>query len=312
MANDVSVLLKVAELYYIDRMNQNDIASIIGVSRPSISRMLEEARETGIVKISIEAPFEHNYKLTRQLNEKFELKDIVVIKGLGEYDYDNDNIAKAGADYLSSLISDGSILGITWGTTVERTVAHFPLKTDLKNVHVVQLTGSLGPNSTVMDGNELVFRLAQKMNGKHEFFNAPAYVWSESLQKELLLQPQIDLNVSLGRKLSIAYSGIGNIEANRNTLVSSGILDNQDLADLMSEGAVGTMIGRAYDINGQEVKYRNQFPISSSLDSLRTAPISIGAAVSKKRMKATLGAIRGGLINTLICDEELAEALLAE
>ena len=53
MANDISTLLKVAELYYLDKMNQNDIAKIIGVSRPSISRMLEEAREKQIVKISI-------------------------------------------------------------------------------------------------------------------------------------------------------------------------------------------------------------------------------------------------------------------
>ena len=57
MANDISTLLKVAEMYYLDRMNQNDIAKIIGVSRPSISRMLEEAREKQIVKITIEAPF---------------------------------------------------------------------------------------------------------------------------------------------------------------------------------------------------------------------------------------------------------------
>ena len=63
MANDISTLLKVAEMYYLDRMNQNDIAKIIGVSRPSISRMLEEAREKQIVKITIEAPFEIKRKV---------------------------------------------------------------------------------------------------------------------------------------------------------------------------------------------------------------------------------------------------------
>ena len=73
MANDISTLLKVAEMYYLDRMNQNDIAKIIGVSRPSISRMLEEAREKQIVKITIEAPFERNNALMTKLKEKFDL-----------------------------------------------------------------------------------------------------------------------------------------------------------------------------------------------------------------------------------------------
>lgn len=310
MANDMSILLKVAELYYLDRMNQNDIARIIGVSRPSISRMLEEAREKGIVKITIEAPFERNNLLMNQLKEKFDLTEIVVVKGIGDYTHDNDNIGRASADYLSNIISDSKLLGISWGVTVQHMVKHFPAMEELKNVQVVQLTGSLGPNGTVMDGNELVFRLAQKLNARHEFFNAPAFVGSEPLQKELLQQPQIMMNLGLGRKMDIAYSGIGNIEATRNTLVSSGILDNQDLNDLIAAGAVGTMIGRAFNIEGKEIKYRNQFPISSSLDSLRSAPLSIGAACSKNRAKATLGAINGNLINVLICDEALALELL--
>ena len=310
MANDMSTLLKVAELYYLDRMNQNDIARIIGVSRPSISRMLEEAREKGIVKITIEAPFERNNILMNRLKEKFDLMEIIVVKGIGDYNYDNDNIGRASADYLSSIITADKLLGISWGSTVQRMVKHFPTMDTVKNVHVVQLTGSLGPNGIVMDGNELVFRLAQKLHGRHEFFNAPAFVGSEPLQQELLKQPQILTNVALGRKMDIAYSGIGNIEATRNTLVASGILDNQDLNDLVAAGAVGTMIGRAFNIDGKEINYRNQFPISSSLDSLRSAPLSIGAACSKNRAKAALGAINGNLINVLICDEALAEELL--
>lgn len=309
MANDISTLLKVAELYYLDRMNQNDIAKIIGVSRPSISRMLEEAREKQIVKISIEAPFERNNTLMMQLKEKFDLLEVIVVKGLGEYDYDLNNVGKASADYISGVLANDRLLGISWGVTVEKMVKNFPAH-DLKNVHVVQLTGSLGPNRTVMDGNELVFRLAQKLDGRHEFFNAPAFVNSRKLQEELLAQPQIDLNISLGRKIDVAFSGIGNIETTRNTLVSSGILDNRDLNDLVAEGAVGTMIGRAFDINGKEIQYRNQFPISSGLDSLRLAPISIGAVCSKKRATATLGAINGKLINVLICDEEVGFELL--
>lgn len=309
MANDIAVLLKVAELYYLEGKSQNEIAKIIGLSRPSISRKLEEAREKKIVKISIETPFEKNNSLMMQIKEKYNLADVIVTKTLGDYQYDLDNIGKAAADYISSHLSNNKIIGISWGKTVEDMVKHFP-EIEISNIEVVQLTGSLGPNGTVMDGNELAFRLAQKMNAKHDFFNAPAFVESHALQKALLEQPQIQLNISLGRKLDFSFSGIGNIEATRNTLVSSGILNNIDLNELIEEGAVGTMIGRAFDIDGKEIHYRNQFPISSDLDSLRISPVSIGAACSKARAQAVQGAINGKLINILICDEELGEELL--
>jgi DNA-binding transcriptional regulator LsrR (DeoR family) len=244
-----------------------------------------------------------------KLKEKFDLLEVIVVKSLGDYEFNLDNVGKASADYINGVLADDKLLGISWGRTVEKMVKYFP-DHELKNVHVVQLTGSLGPNRTVMDGNELVFRLAQKLDGRHEFFNAPAFVNSRKLQEELLAQPQIDLNISLGRKIDVAFSGIGNIETTRNTLVSSGILDNRDLNDLLAEGAVGTMIGRAFDVEGKEIQYRNQFPISSGLDSLRLSPISIGAVCSKKRATATLGAINGKLINVLICDEEVGYELL--
>lgn len=310
MANDISTLLKAAELYYLEKMNQNDIAKVMGVSRPSISRLLEEAREKGIVKISIEAPFERNNSLMTELKELFALKDVIVIKDLGDYSYNMDNLGKASADYLCSVIHENIILGISWGKAVEKMVEYFP-SIKIKDSQVIQLNGSLGSEGDVKDGNELVFRLAQKISGRHEFFNAPAFVDTKELQKALFRQPQIIENIKLGRKMNIAFGGIGNIEPAHNTLVSTGILDNEDLIVLRNEGAVGTMMGRAFDLSGNEISYKKSYPISGDLSSLSSAPISIGAVCSKERAKAALGAIRGKLINVLICDENLAGELLA-
>lgn len=309
MGSNVSLLLKVAELYYVEGLNQNEIAKVIGVSRPSISRLLEEAREEGIVKISIEAPFQRNNGLASELRKKYDLKEVIVVKDLGEYKYNMENIGKAAADYLQGIIRDNIILGISWGKAVEVLVEHFT-ENQFKNSLAIQLNGSLGSEGSGKDGNELVYELGQKLGGKYEFFNAPAYVDSKDLQVALFRQPQIEEIVKLGRKMTIAYGGIGNLEVEFNTLVSAGILDNEDLVTLRGEGAVGTMVGRAYDLAGNEVLYKNRFPVSGELDVLRNAPISIGAVASKERAKAVLGAIRGRLINVLICDEELAEALL--
>lgn len=309
MANTISMLLKVAELYYLERMNQNEIAKIIGVSRPSVSRMLEEARDAGIVKITIEAPFQRNNGLILKMKEIFDLKEIIVVKDLGDYKYNLDNVAKAAVEYLTSLIQENTVLGISWGYAVELMVENFP-ELKLPKTLAVQLNGSLGSEGPRKDGNELVYRIGQKLGGKYEFFNAPAYVDSKELQKALFRQTQIEESLKMSRKIHVAFGGIGNLEVENNTLFSAGILDNEDLATLRAEGAVGTVMGRAFDLSGREVLYKNRFPISGELDVLRNAPVSIAGVASKKRAKATLGAIRGKLINVLICDEELAEELL--
>lgn len=309
MANSIPLLIKVSELYYVQRMNQSEIAKEIGVSRPSVSRLLEEARERGIVKITIESPFETNNTLSQKIKEKFMLNDVTVIKSLGDYRYNMDMIGKVAAEMISEKMEEKMIIGISWGRAAEVFVEHFPEK-QIKKTIALQLSGSLGSNGLKKDGNELVYRLSQKMGGVYEFFNAPAFVNSLLLQQELLKQPQIESNLSLGRKMHIAYNGIGNLQMQYNTLVSEGLLDNTDLSNFLSQGAVGSIMGRIYNLNGEEIEYVNKFPVSNNLEVLRSTPISIAAVASKERAKATLGAIRGKIINVLICDEELAEELL--
>lgn len=50
--------MDVARLYYEKDRTQNEIAEIYGISRPMVSKLLKEAKEEGIVKITIAAPGE--------------------------------------------------------------------------------------------------------------------------------------------------------------------------------------------------------------------------------------------------------------
>ena len=309
MKNNVPLLLKVAELYYMQGLNQSDIAEIIGVSRPSISRLLDEAREVGIVKISVEAPFQMNRTLSEQLIQTFALKDAIVIQDLGDYTYNMDMIGKVAAHYIAERLDTNSILGLSWGKATEMLVDYFPELT-LPHSLTLQLNGSLGSTGNRKDGNELVFRMSKKLGGAYKFFNAPAYVDSQRLQQELKYQGQIAANVDSAHKMSIAYNGIGNMQAPYNTLFAEGLLTNQDLSAMLERGAVGSIMGRLYDLEGQEILYQEKFPVANDLSVLKATPLSIGAVASKERSQATFGALKGDFINVLICDESLANELL--
>ena len=81
MGNNERSLIRTAELYYEEGLSQNAIAELLGTSRASISRMLDEARECGIVEIIVHTPVSKNSKLSVRLREKFGLRDAVVVAG---------------------------------------------------------------------------------------------------------------------------------------------------------------------------------------------------------------------------------------
>src|SRR5699024_1422039 len=72
-------IIRVAELYYKQGYSQQEISAMMGTSRPTISRLLNEAREKGIVKISINTPVNINYDLSTKIKKKFGLKDALVV-----------------------------------------------------------------------------------------------------------------------------------------------------------------------------------------------------------------------------------------
>src|SRR5690554_5239485 len=76
-ANDKRILVKVAYMYYDGNMTQQEIADKLGVSRPSVSRLLQKARQSGVVeiKISYEGSFA---KLEDALEKKFNLREAII------------------------------------------------------------------------------------------------------------------------------------------------------------------------------------------------------------------------------------------
>lgn len=304
------LMIRVAELYYMQNLNQSEIASIIGVSRPSVSRILEEARNSGIIRISIETPVGKVPTLSEKLRTHFGLRDAVVIAQKEDYYTSQSAVGKAAADYVFALLKDDRSIGVSWGTNVRQFVTHFPNSPHYSNSKVVQLHGSFGGNDPELDGYSFVWDLARKLNGEAFILSAPGYVSSEVFQKELCSLHQIQSILQIGESVDIAVNGLGHIALERNSLVKAGYLQKDQLDVLLKSGAVGQLLGRLYTLDGTEITAENLYPISTSLSSLKKIPFSIGLAVSKARAKAVFGAISAGYINVLFCDEELANALL--
>ena len=79
MVSKNSQIIRVAELYYLQNKTQQEIAKEIGVSRPTVSRLLEEARAQKIVEIKMNIREEVHVQLSCNLRKKLGIPEVIVV-----------------------------------------------------------------------------------------------------------------------------------------------------------------------------------------------------------------------------------------
>ena len=79
------------------------------------------------------------------------------------------------------------------------------------------------------------------------------------------------------------------------------------------QNAVGDVLCHFYDKNGEPVgaELDNRL-ISTPLQTLKSLNRVIGVSAGSNKVDAILGALRAGLLDVLITDEDTAEAVLAK
>jgi len=305
-------ILRIAELYYKQSYSQQQIATMLGTSRPTVSRLLNEAKEKGIVEININTPVNINYDLSTDLKEKFKLKDVLVVNA-------NDNneslavsqVGQVAARLDMSVIKDDMVIGVSFGKHVKHVIESIPYR-KMDNIRAVQLVGALGNGDPNTDGPELVIDLANRLNGEYRYINSPAVVDDINLRNSLLSQNQIKRTLELINQCDVAIHGIGSLDEENSSLKRSGYIDERLRNKYKDAGAVGHILGHLIDSHGKLVKETGFYTIGGSLDMLKDVEWSIGVATKMIKYKAVFAAIEGKYINCLVINDSLARKLLEE
>ncbi len=303
------LLMRAVELYYQQNLSQNEVAKIIGVSRPMVSRLLIEARNTGVVEIKIHSKIKKNGDLSYKLRNKFNLKDAIVVAGEYNYEEATQKCGIVAAEFLHSILENNMTIGITWGPMINALCDSLETR-EYYNVRILQMVGCLGSGNPEIDGIEIAHRISKKVNGTYSNIIAPAYVDNQYIQEYLLSQPQIASTIKNAGNSDIIISGVGSIYNNSSTLRISGFLKEDTRLKMIEKGCVGHIAARFFDTAGNEMFLENHLPIAVSLDTLSKAKWSIGICAAANRAKSVITAIKSGFINTLIADESIADEML--
>jgi DNA-binding transcriptional regulator LsrR (DeoR family) len=305
------LLAEIATLYYEEELSQAEIADRLGLSRSNVSRLLAEARQEGVVEITIHYPWRGMPDLEKLLIERFQLKDARILQ-TGHYGYSQvvQGLGVLAARYLETRLRDHMVLGISWSTGVYQVVNALRAARRL-GVTVVQLTGAVGSVAPILDGPDLARWLAQTLGGQYRYLHAPLIVESAEMRQALEQERAIRETLDLARRADIALVGIGSIQPALSTLLQAGIVDERGLETVAALGAVGDICTYHYNIQGCLVPLELHRRIMAiDLPSLARVPLVIGVAGGREKAEAILGALRGSYINCLVTDEVAANEVL--
>ncbi len=307
-----TILVEAAKLYYEHQLSQLEISKKLGVSRPTVSRLLQQARSTGIVRIEITDPSEVGTQLESALIRKYGLKKAVVVPN----DTDNNRIikkrlGKAAVLLVDKLISEGIILGISWGTTMQQ-VARQIRSRKVKDMVVVQLNGGISRAELDTHASEIAKTIGESYKAIPYLMPLPAVVDSASLKKAILSDKNISRTLELGQKAEIALFTIGSFGFN-SVLVKADYFEPNEVDELLKSGAVGDICSRIIKADGTICsKDLNNRTIGIELEELKKKQYSIAVVGGKEKLSATRAGLNGKWFNTLITDEWTATELLRD
>src|SRR5690625_1451605 len=118
---DLKLTVRAAWYYYIEGQTQDYIAQNLGISRVKTTRLLANARESGIVQFRIQSKDAPCLELERRLKQTFHLMDAVVEPTPIDADNTIRVIGLATGDYLSEFFIANMNIGFGWRRTLTYT-----------------------------------------------------------------------------------------------------------------------------------------------------------------------------------------------
>ena len=302
----------VAELYYLRDQSQSTIAELTGFSVSKVSRMLSQARDAGIVQISVQAAPDQLAQDGARLAAALGIPDARITPGRSDDPVRATRLcAVAAAPWVAEQLPEAGVLGLAGGFTVAALVDALPPR---RRAHltIVPTVGGWDPATPHLDINELARRTAERLGCHYQRLHAPGRLDSVEVRDALLADSAIRVTTDFWKRLSVALIGVsGSPLAVPGYTTVMDRLNAEERARLAAEGVVGDMMGHLFDFDGRVVNDPTAGrTIAAPLDALRNASHVIAIAAGSHKVDSIIGACRSGLVHTMITDQPTAEAVL--
>jgi len=302
--SDFDQLVQASRLYYELGETQHAIAVRLGVTRPQVSRLLKRARAEGIVEIRIVDRTAVESPAAESLRNAFGLDAVHLAPTLaGPEDLTRRMVGRLAAEVLRGVLRPGTTVGIGDGASVSATAAALEETATPLAATVVPLCGGYWSSRPE---REPYRRVADALGAQVRGLMAPGLVDDAATQRALVAHAGVRSIIDLWDRLDVALFGIGG------PAWSAAQLGEPVERELEAMAAVGEVLVTPFDLDGRFVcPALRERVIAFDARRLGRLPVSIGVAAGESKVRPILGALRAGVVRTLVTDVATAEAVVA-
>ena len=310
--NRASLLLEVARMYWDEGLGQTEIARRTGYSRPTISRMLAEARRVGVVTVTVAHPIERLMALEKRLVDAFGLKTARVSEATPGNGSDvGPDVARTAADLLLESCGPHSVIAVSNGRAVAAVVHHTPERSWPSSTCVAML-GSVGESFNTEDGPDVCRNLSLRLGGRFRSLTVPLVFDSLALARAVREEDQVATTLELAARSDIALTGVGTVGTSVSPLLRRWMTP-EVVRECRKRNVVAHVCGHHLDASGRHVHTALcDRTLCLDPERLREIPLVVGVAAGPDKIVAIRAALRGGYLSALVTDEATARAVLKD
>lgn len=314
MNDKLRILYKIAYDYYVEKLKQKDIANRYNINRVQVSRYLKEAEKKGLIKIKVINPMDdEKNEIENKFISKFPIKKAIIASTYSEnIDVTMIAIAEEAIKYFNKVFKPTDKIGIGWGSTLYKISQEFKSNKIYPEIKFIPLAGGSLELDKEFQTNHISFMFTEKLQGESLQLMAPFYLKSLKEYNTIINNVEVKKIISMWGELSKAIIGIGN-NFSKTPLIKLGAFSKVELTKLLNYRQVGDILTQYFNLKGEfcELPIYKQlinFPVKS-LEEVEEV-IAVAGGISKKY--SIIGALRSGLIDTIILDSFTAQEIIKE
>ncbi|MEG0505918.1 MAG: sugar-binding domain-containing protein [Longicatena sp.] len=308
-SDKLQLLVSVAKLYYIENMTQNEIANLLGVSRPLISKYLQEAKTLGVVNIEINdlSAGDNSDEISKLICKKYHLKTFYIIPASTNKDLNDQMFDDYVASYIFDNYVDNSLVGLGWGSVIGTAIAKMNADDYKRKLmgKVIPIISNAPISYRNYHTNELVRMLAEKTGLKAEYLYSPV-ICSNASERDIFMNTEQVKNM-FEQYLHLDYAII---QIRNFPSVPDLATEARFEKKLHEQHATGMLLGYYFDINGQIITSNHDYSIQIPVESIKACPNTIAIINARVGVNTAIGALRSGLFDHILISESVVSELM--
>lgn len=308
--DEAALAARAAWLYFAGGKTQAEVAELLNVPNTKAHRLIARASRDGLIRVFVEGPIAGCIALEEELKSRFGLTTCEVVPNVDEGPLPLRTLGIAGARYIRSLIEQRThdLIAFGHGRTLAAAVDYLP-SVPANGVRFVSLLGGLTQRFAASPF-DVIHRLAERTGA--EAYVMPVPFFANTVKDKEVLQSQYGVSevIELARKAPLYIAGIGEIDS-KSFIASGGMIDDDDMKEVMASGACGELLGQFFAGDGLHVPATvSDRALAPRIEDLRSHRI-VALAGGTSKTQAIRAILASGLLFGLITDEATALRLVS-